>query len=345
MKKVLLITFLLVTSLLCADYVEKAEAINMLQQAKAEDYPDCNEVYIGNEIVVLDEHCLGYEMNESYRKILTEGAKQNSSVNFWYNTNYGDIEIYAIELIKADGKIISFDPDEILQEKDNSYMGWSNIYSKTSRILVAEIPNIEVGDIIYTNQKNIRNKATMENNFFNSFYVEAYAKYLNDYLEIQLPTSRKLYIHELNKSDFPINFSQAENDGMTTYTWTTQNNPKIIYEPNMDDNDFFSHLIKMTTVESWEEISRWYYNIVQPHMEINDAIKEKVEELTEGLTTRQEKAAKLFYWAAHNIRYLGVDKEKNRPGFEPHDVTYTFETRVVFSSVGSKMNSGSPFSS
>ncbi len=45
------------------------------------------------------------------------------------------------------------------------------------------------------------------------------------------------------------------------------------------------------------------------------------------MTTRQEKAAKLFYWAAHNIRYLGVDKEKNRPGFEPHDVTYTFETR------------------
>ena len=27
------------------------------------------------------------------------------------------------------------------------------------------------------------------------------------------------------------------------------------------------------------------------------------------------------------MRYLGVDKEKNRPGLEPHDVTYTFETR------------------
>lgn len=95
----------------------------------------------------------------------------------------------------------------------------------------------------------------------------------------------------------------------------------------MDDSNFFAYHLKMTTVESWEEISRWYYNIVKPHMLVNNAIKEKVLELTDGLDTRKEKAAKLFYWAAHNIRYLGVDKEKNRPGFEPHDVTYTFETR------------------
>lgn len=327
MKKYLLIIFLLIATLLSAEYVGKAEAIKMLQQAKTEDYPHNNEIYINNEIVVLDEACLGYETTESYRKIIREGAKQNSSVTFWYDMNYSEIEINAIELIKSSGEIIYFDPEEILQEKDNSYMGYSNIYSNTSKVLVAEIPNLEVGDIIYTKQKRILKKATMENNYFGAFYVETYSKYINNFLQIQMPASKKLYIHELNKSDFPVEFSQLENDGIIIYKWTVQNNPIIIYEPNMDEMDFYAHLFKMTTVESWEDISRWYYNIVQPHMQINDAIKEKVIELTAGLSTRKEKAAKLFYWAAHNIRYLGVDKEKNRPGFEPHDVTYTFQTR------------------
>ncbi|MDO9576437.1 MAG: transglutaminase domain-containing protein [Candidatus Cloacimonadales bacterium] len=327
MRKYLLFLFLLIASLLSAEYVEKTEAIKMLQQAKADDYPDCNEVYISNEIVVLDEHCRGDEITESYRKILTDGAKKDNAVTFWYDMDYGDIDISAIELIKASGEIIVFNPDEILQEKDNSYMGWSNIYSESSKILTAEIPNMEVGDIIFTKQKNIIKKATMEENYFNSFYVETYTKYINDYLEINIPASKKLYIHELNKSDFPVDFSRIEKDGVVTYKWTTQNNPLIIYEPNMDNSDFYAHLIKMTTVESWEDISRWYYNIVAPHMKVNEAIKNKVLELTEGITSRQEKAAKLFYWAAHSVRYLGVDKEKNRPGFEPHDVTYTFETR------------------
>ncbi|GAG14126.1 unnamed protein product, partial [marine sediment metagenome] len=36
---------------------------------------------------------------------------------------------------------------------------------------------------------------------------------------------------------------------------------------------------------------------------------------------------RIFYWIANHVRYLGVDGEKYRPGLEPHDITYTFETR------------------
>ena len=327
MKKILLLIFLLITSILCAEYVEKEEAIKMLQQAKAEDYPESNEIYISNEIVNLDEYCMGYEISESYKKILTEGAKKDNSVLFWYDTNYGEKKILIIELIKKSGEIISFDPNEILHEKDNSFMGWSNIYSETSKILTAEIPNIEIGDIVYTKEKYIIKKARMENNYFAVFNIEPWSKYLNDYLEIAIPKNKKLFIHEINKKDFPYEFSKEEKNENIIYCWNTQNNPKIIYEPNMEVFNLFAFHIKITTVESWEEISRWYYDIVKPHMEVNDAIREKVQELTKGITSRKEKAAKLFYWAAHNVRYLGVDKEENRPGFEPHDVTYTFETR------------------
>jgi hypothetical protein len=62
-------------------------------------------------------------------------------------------------------------------------------------------------------------------------------------------------------------------------------------------------------------------------METSEEMKAKTLEIVEGAETREEKASRLFYWVARNVRYLGVDMEKNRPGFEPHDVKYTFDTR------------------
>ena len=327
MKKIMIILLLLSIYFLSAEYIEKERAISMLQEAQSEEYPESNEVYISNEIGVLDENCLGYEISENYRKILTDSARKDNIIQFWFDEDYGEKEVLNIELIKASGEIISFDPNEILQEKVNSFSGYSNIYSETSKILTAEIPNIEIGDIIYTKEKYIIIKQRMENNYFNSFGIDSYGKYLNDYFELTLQKNKNLYFHEINKKDFAYDFSKVEKGDNYVYSLNTQNNPLIIYEPGIEDYNFFAHHIKMTTVKDWEEISRWYYNIVKPHMETDQAIKDKVLELTEGLSSRQEKAAKLFYWTARNVRYLGVDKEKNRPGFEPHDVTYTFETR------------------
>ncbi|MCP4151876.1 MAG: transglutaminase domain-containing protein [bacterium] len=53
----------------------------------------------------------------------------------------------------------------------------------------------------------------------------------------------------------------------------------------------------------------------------------KVKELISGSNSRLDKISKLFYWVARNVRYLGVDGEKIRPGLEPHDVSYTFDTK------------------
>ena len=83
----------------------------------------------------------------------------------------------------------------------------------------------------------------------------------------------------------------------------------------------------MTTVKTWEDISRWYYHIVKSHMKTNEKIEAKVKELINLAKTRKEKVSRIFYWIANHVRYLGVDGEKYRPGLEPHDITYTFETR------------------
>src|SRR5437588_447106 len=56
-------------------------------------------------------------------------------------------------------------------------------------------------------------------------------------------------------------------------------------------------------------------------------MKKTVAELTASATTDLDKIKALFYHVSKKIRYMGLTPEKDRPGFEPHDVRLTFENK------------------
>lgn len=325
-KKFLILLTLSAFIILKAEYIPFDKAVELLKNTTPKDFPGSNEVFLSNIIIKLDDKCFTETINESYRKILTDQGKEGGGqVFFSEDLNYDSLIVDEINLIKSDGKIISFDPKVLLKKQDAP--GWSNIYSNDSKYYTGEIPGIDTGDIIYERSRTASKKIVMDNNFFSSYNFESYTSLVNDYFEIDVPSKIKLYIHELNKKDIKYDFVQKDNKGRTVYSWNNRNVQKLIWESGSEDSNFILHHVRITTVKNWEEISRWYHGIVAPHMMPNDAMKQKVTELIEGADTRQEKASRLFYWVAQNIRYLGVDKEKERPGFEPHDVSFTFDTR------------------
>lgn len=327
MKKLFLIFLVVLPMSLYGGYVPKDAALKLLHGVSAKDYPKSDAAYISNVVTKLDRRCLGATTTEIYRKILNDRARKSNAVRFWYNTHYHGMDVQAIELVKKDGTVVSFDPAKILEEKDNTFSGSSNIYSRLSKVLTAELPDVQIGDVIYTKEKRMLKNAAMENHFSDSFGIQDSSPYLNKYKEITLPKKKKLYIHDLNNNGLNYDHSAEKKGRNIVYKWNVSNIPIIVPEPHMEQYNLFAHHIKITTIKSWEDISRWYYGIVKPHMKVNDAIRAKVKELVKGAATRREKAARIFYWVAQSIRYLGVDGEKYRPGLEPHDVTYTFETR------------------
>ncbi|MBN2790707.1 MAG: DUF3857 and transglutaminase domain-containing protein [Candidatus Delongbacteria bacterium] len=327
MKKLLIFLLWVLMTTIHADYIPFDQAIDLLQKAQSQDYPNSHEVYLVNKIEYLNNDCLGYSIDETYKKILTEEGKRNNEVFFYKDLIYDSLIVEEIKLIKSDGKVVTFDPDKFLTVTDPP--GWSNIYSNQSKYLTGNIPDLEIGDILYEKTKNIAKKRVMENNFFTTYSLETFSSYLNDYLEISIPSEKQLYIYELNKNEkeYDFEYKKEERDGRTKHTWNNKNSTQLIYEPYMEDTNFILHQYGITTAKNWEEISKWYFNIVKPHMNTTEAMQKKVDEIIKGVEGRKEKAAKLFYWVARKIRYLGVDKETNRPGFEPHDVAYTFETK------------------
>ncbi len=324
MKKI--IEALLVSAVLVyAEYVPYEKALEMLAGVKQADFPGSNEVYILNKLVMLDEEFMGYETTESYRLILNEEGKRENSVFYSEDVNYDSLVVNTIRIIKPDGKITDLDPKEFLIRQDSP--GWSNIYSNNSKFYTGTLPGLENRDIVYEKTTRYVKKQIMESNFFDIFAFESYSSHVSDHFELNMPEGKKIYIHELNKKNIAYDHTRKVSDGRAIYSWSNKNTQRLIWESDSEDWNFVNHHIRITSVKEWEDISRWYYNIVKPHMDPSEEMKVKALEIVEGAQTRQEKASRLFYWVARNVRYLGVDMEKNRPGFEPHDVTFTFDTR------------------
>ncbi len=329
MRLKLLIFLFLTSSWIFAQKTDYNTAVKALQQISAADYPESSTISINNEEVVIDKHCLGTDISESYQKILTEEGKQQSSqVYFGYDSNYDTVEVSLIEIIKPNGTIAKVDPNSILKKVSQSaFSSFSNIYTETGWILTGSLPDLNIGDIIHEVSNDITHKARMENNFFARISVKNYSAIYKNFYQLTAPKEIKINVVDINKKENQAKFDIEEKAGKKIYTCSFNYIPEIIYEPNMDELDRFGYYIMLTTVDKWEDISKWYYGLVKNHLKVNKAIKDMVAELTKGCKNDEEKTQKIFYWAAQNIRYLGVDKEKNRPGFEPHDVTYTFETR------------------
>ena len=326
-KKLIILFTMLLSSISFSSYIPKDQAVKILSPIVAKNYPEYNEVYIVNSLTERDESGGGTITAETYKKVLNTTSKKDNYLSFDYNANYSGLDITIIELIKADGKIIKLDPEKILEEKISGASQDINIYTTQDKILSGNVQNLEIGDIIYIKSVETIKKARIEGHFSGGITLESPDKFINNYEKLTLPKDRKLYIHELNKTGFKYDQKRTVVKDKQIYEWNIRDNPLVTPEPNMDDFAFTLNHIEYTTIPNWEYISRWYYDLVTPHLIMDDDIRTKVKELTEDAETREEKIENVFYWVARNIRYLGVDGEKNRPGLEPHDISYTFKTR------------------
>jgi len=78
-------------------------------------------------------------------------------------------------------------------------------------------------------------------------------------------------------------------------------------------------------MNSWEEFSSWWRKKIEGKTEPDDAIKEKVAELTKDLSTPKEKIEALFDYVKREIRYVSIDFGKS--GYEPQSAKKVFENK------------------
>ncbi|HMA68277.1 MAG TPA: DUF3857 and transglutaminase domain-containing protein [Candidatus Mcinerneyibacterium sp.] len=331
-KKLLLIlvSLFFVSLIYSQSIIVKESIIDEVQKISKEDYPNAHSVLVENLITYdYKEDGTSIETDDTYIKIIDQkGKKNNQKQYFGYDRNYSDFNLKKVEIIKESGEIIEIDIEKNTTDQVDPSQTRMNIYEKSSRLVTLQIPDLEIGDTLhYSSVTNVK-KARVKGDFSFFDIAEYFMPIKHLKVVVKGPKEKPLKyfkVFDKVKGHFTKNTKVVEDKNV--YTFEANDVDKIIREPSMPSIANVGMRVIGTTVNNWEELSKWYYDLTEPKMDTTEEMKKKAEELVEGKEKDIEKVRAIFNFV-QTIRYMGAAKEDNRPGLEPHKVSYTFENKV-----------------
>ncbi len=292
-------------------------------------YPNAHAVLAyEQETVEFQKDGSSVETDEVYLTLLDQdGVQHNSVSSFYINRHYSRLEIKRFQVIGSDGTIKDVDLDRYSRQDNLASASRMNIYDPSQGELKVFVPELKPGDTIHYKVVQHNFKSMIPGEFFGKKRAEYTFPIRHYRLIIKGPSKKRLYT--LVKAAQPEHLTEkvTESDGITSHMYEFRDVPALVPEPAMPPISQVGMRILYSTVPCWQEVSRWYSSLVEPHLAPSPAIKRKVRELTQDREGERERLAAIFYFVAQKIRYMGITAERDRPGYEPHDVSLTFSRR------------------
>jgi transglutaminase-like putative cysteine protease len=295
-------------------------------------YPDCDSVTVDQKSVRV-YHADGTAecQDETFTKVLTEkGKRDNRTVTEYFMLPYTTVEVPKLEIIKPDGTVVPVDVAANSKESiDDSQMA-ANIYDPNFRVLRANIPSLDVGDVVHAVARETIERSIIPGQFAEENVFEGTGFIRHITYEVYAPEDRPLKRIVL-RDEIPGTVTSSIKPGAgntMVYRWEVNNVPRMFDEASMPPYEMVLQRLFISTLPDWAAVSKWYWDLSQPHLEATTPeMKQQVQDLTKGAATDLDKVKALFHFVSNKIRYMGITPEKDRPGFEPHDVNITFDKK------------------
>jgi transglutaminase-like putative cysteine protease len=315
------------------EFLTVEKILKRAQLATLEKYPDSDQVLIDDFIQVqYQADGTSETWDDTALKVLTEkGKRANRTLSLHFDTAYGTNYFSTVQILKADGRIIEIDAE--MQSKvmvDPSQMS-ANIYNPNSKILQLSVPGLEIGDTLRYIAHKIETKTVIPNVWSDYQVFEHTSPIERTTYQVIAPKERPLKNIAL-KADIPgtVGFSKLESEqsDKIVYTWEVRDVPRMFDEPNMPTRHTVTQRLLVSTMETWEDLSRWYWDLCLPRLDsTTPEMITMAQELAAVSTNRLDKIKAIFNFVSQDIRYMGITTEDEAPGYEPHDVSITFSNR------------------
>jgi hypothetical protein len=165
--------------------------------------------------------------------------------------------------------------------------------------------------------------------FIISCPVQSSEPVIQAYFTVQIPSEQAVNIKLLNEqyNDFGASFTPAiEKKGdVTVYQWQFAKVPQIIPEPDMPPEVEINPTVLISSFKDWQQIYDWWWGLAKDKMKADEAIKQKVKDLIQGLPSPEAKLKAIHNFCAQKIRYVAV--EYGQAGYEPHYAADIFKNK------------------
>lgn len=307
-----------------------AAAVLKAEPVTAEKYPDADIVALEETERVAYAPDGTYEsVSESRVKILTErGRRTKSSLSLYYSKRYGEAAIEYVGITGADGKERAVDVSSSMKEStDNSSMD-ANIYDPLDRVIKCNVPGLRVGDVLRVRSRRKALKPRCKDAWSDFSVMEWTYPVLKSVYEVKSPKERPLAKIAVRN---PLgNVRKSEKtlpDGSVLHTFVAENSPRCFPEADMPPLYTQVQSVRVSTVGSWQELSRWYWKLCEGHMAKTNAAMAAFVSAAAAECSGRDLMRRIFRFVSQEIRYMGLTMEDTSPGYEPHDVDITFDNR------------------
>lgn len=307
-------------------------ALKAAWNATREKFPDADSAIVDDRThVKYEADGTSCEWEEEWTKILTERGRREAAVQtMHFSQRYGDAAFIECEVFSPDGSIRKIATDKAAVSTDNSSMK-SNIYDPLDKKTTLAVPGLATGDLVrvVTCRRTLKPRA--KNFWADISLFEHTSPLLSAVFTVDGPAERPIVSSAVrNPCGDTLETSEPRTlpGGRILYSWSAKNVPQAHPEP--DAPPLYTQLqnVRVSTARDWSEISRWYWNLCRPRLDkVTPAITKKTGELVRGLKTRRERMEAIFKFVSQEVRYMGLTVEDSAPGYEPHDVSLTFENR------------------
>ncbi|MEA2069376.1 MAG: DUF3857 and transglutaminase domain-containing protein, partial [Verrucomicrobiota bacterium] len=328
------LTLVLFTARLSAkEFLDLEKIVGYAEAATTGKYPDSDDVLL-DDFIQIEYQADGTSVtwDDTAIKILTEkGKRGNRTQTLSFNTSYGTNCFTKVQVVKPDGTVHDIDTKANSKVMVDPGQMNANIYNPNSKILRLSVPGLEIGDTLRYIAYRARTKTVVPDTWSDYQVFEHTSPIERTTYQVIAPKERPL-VKIAHKAEVPgtisFNETKSEQSGQIIYTWKVRDVPRMFDEPNMPTRYTVVQRLLVSTMEEWEDLSKWYWELCLPRLEATTPEMEaKARELVARSTNTLGKINAIFNFVSQDIRYMGITTEEEAPGYEPHDVSITFENR------------------
>lgn len=307
--------------LLCATSARADKAPDWLRTAAQEKLPEYPKQDEAVAIVLLDEQQtivrdkgdVEVRIRRAYRILRPEARNSGYGYAVAGISNNKRLTFFKAWSILPNGHEIEMGDKDAAERSVSSYEIYSDLREKYIKFAEVNPGNVVGYESVQIEQPYV---------FDDGWYFQETVPVHRSRLVLQLPAGWEFKTFWANSAE-----QKPQVLGSNQYAWEMDDSPAIEVEPHMPAwNSIAVHMgikyypsdpaMRMKSTGSWREIGLWYNDLTASSRTLTPEIKQKVAELTSGLTDPVAKMKALASYAQWQIRYAAI--EIGIGGYQPH---------------------------
>ncbi|GEM_PF-2063091 len=281
---------------------------------------------------LVDQTVVRVSANGLYEKVVQKVERVNTSqgisgargISVSHQAGDEVVEVIDVRVHKSDGTVLE-DYDKWRTES-----GGGGSYYTDRAYMNLRANNVDPGDLVEFRYKirqvaneNFRGDYFGDVTFTQSTRPLALGRYV-----VEAPEGWNLHFRQpdLKHTEVKARPGDAEApEGFTVQGFEWTDAPAVQTDPNMPGyTDVYDYIV-VSNKKSWDAVGRWWWNLIEEQLILNDEIANKVAELTRGPTSKRGKLEAIHNWVVKNTRYLHVGLGIH--GWKPYKTTACFNNK------------------